>query len=126
MAPSTYTRVIFAERPTGVVDPESTFRVVEVPFDLKPTDDEALVKVEYLSLDPAMRLWLDEKPEGSYMPSLPIGATMLAIGLGTVVEAGANSGVAVGDHVKGFVGRRGARTTFDSHSIDVMAPVRQG
>ena len=86
-------------------DPETTFRLVEEPFNLKPADDEALVKVEYLSLDPAMRLWLAEQPAGPSMPTLPIGATMLAIGLGTVVEAGANSGVAVGDNVSGYVGR---------------------
>ena len=106
MAPSTYTRVVFAERPKGTINPDTTFRVVEAPFDLKPAEDEALVKVDYLSLDPAMRLWLKEESDG-YMPSLPVGATMMGIGLGTVVEAGTNTGVAVGDHGRGWVGRRG-------------------
>ena len=110
MTPATYTRITIAERPKGAIDPDSTFRIVEAPFDLKPADDEALVKVEYLSLDPAMRLWLNEEPEGGYMPSSPIGATMMAIGLGTVVEAGAKSGVSAGDNVSGYVGRRGSQT----------------
>ena len=110
MAPSTYTRVVFAERPKGAIDPDTTFRVVEAPFDLKPADDEALVKVEYLSLDPAMRLWLNAEPVGAYMPTLATGSTMMGIGLGTVIEAGANSGVAVGDHVSGYVGRRDLKT----------------
>lgn len=110
MAPSTYTRVVFAERPRGAIDPDTTFRVVEAPFDLKPADDEALVKVEYLSLDPAMRLWLNAEPVGAYMPTLATGSTMMAIGLGTVIEAGANSGVAVGDNVSGYVGRCGLQT----------------
>ena len=100
MAPSTYTRVVFAERPKGLIN-ASTFNVVDAPFDLKPADDEALVKVEYLSLDPALRLWLDEN---SYLHPMAIGDTMGAIGLGTVIEAGSNSGVSVGDQVSGMIG----------------------
>ena len=101
MAPSTYTRVVFAERPKGLIN-ASTFNVVDAPFDLKPADDEALVKVEYLSLDPAMRLSLDETV--TYIDPLAIGDTMGAIGLGTVIEAGSKSGVSVGDQVSGTIG----------------------
>ena len=104
MPPSTCTRVIFTERPKGAIDPDKTFCVVEVPFDLKPTDDEVLFRVEYLSLDPAMRLWVDENIEPSYEIRLAVGATMTAIGLGTVVEAGPNSGFKAEDHVRGFLG----------------------
>lgn len=97
MPPSTCTRVILCtERPKGAIDPDKTFRVVEVPFDLKPADDEVLVRVKYLSLDPAMRVWVDENIEPSYEIRLAVGATMTAIGLGTVVEAGPSSVLKVG------------------------------
>ncbi|KZT66073.1 NAD(P)-binding protein [Daedalea quercina L-15889] len=102
MAPSSYTRVVLAERPQGAVD-SKTFRVEEVPFALKPASDEVLVKADYLSLDPAMRIWLNAA-EANYTTPVEIGETMRAIGLGTVIEAGQNSGFSVGDHVSGMVG----------------------
>ena len=101
MAPSTYTRVVLAERPKGAID-ANTFHMVDSPFSLKPADDEALVQVDYLSLDPALRLWLDERT--TYRKPVAIGDTMGAIGLGTVIEAGSNSGVSVGDKVSGLLG----------------------
>lgn len=114
MTPSTYTHVVFAERPKGAID-ASTFSIVDAPFDLKPADDEALVKVEYLSLDPAMRIWLDETR--TYMHPIAAGDTMGAIGLGTVIEAGSNSGVSVGDQVSGMVGTCDRRAALCSSKL---------
>jgi NADPH-dependent curcumin reductase CurA len=65
MAQSTYQSVVLAKRPTGQIVPGETFEKKENPMvteaDLK--DDEVLVEVLYLSLDPAMRGWLN----GTYL-----------------------------------------------------------
>jgi NADPH-dependent curcumin reductase CurA len=60
-----------------------------------------LVKVLYLSLDPAMRGWMNEGR--SYMPPVGLGETMRAGGVGVVVESHSPR-FAVGDHVMGMLG----------------------
>ncbi|KAI0946341.1 hypothetical protein AcW1_009820 [Taiwanofungus camphoratus] len=102
MAASHYTRIILAERPTGQVSP-ANFRREVVPFDLKPSNDQVLVRVQYLSVDPAMRLWLSESSP-AHMPPVQIGAVMKAYGVGVVVEAGQGSAFAKGDLVSGMFG----------------------
>jgi NADPH-dependent curcumin reductase CurA len=61
MAQSTYSSVVLAQRPTGLITPGETFSTKENPIltesDLK--DGEILVEALYLSLDPAMRGWLN-------------------------------------------------------------------
>jgi NADPH-dependent curcumin reductase CurA len=64
-------------------------------------DDEVLVKVLYVSLDPAMRGWMNEGR--SYVPSVPIGEVMRSIDVGRVVASN-NPGFAIGDHVVGIFG----------------------
>lgn len=65
MAQSTYQEVVLAKRPTAQIVPGETFEKKEHPMvteaDLK--DDQVLVEVLYLSLDPAMRGWLN----GTYL-----------------------------------------------------------
>lgn len=107
MAPLQYTRVVLAERPKAAVTP-STFRKEVVPFDSKAGPSQVLVKVEYVSLDPAMRGWLNDRR--SYIEPVKIGAVMRAAGLGVVVEAGEESGFAREDLVSG---------TFGTHHNDI-------
>lgn len=61
MAQSTYQSVVLAKRPTSLIVPGETFTVKEhkalTAADLK--DGEVLVDTLYLSLDPAMRGWLN-------------------------------------------------------------------
>jgi len=64
----------------------------------EPEDGEALVKVLYLSLDPAMRGWMNEGR--SYIPPVRIGDPMRAGGVGIVV-ASKSPAVAEGDYVYG-------------------------
>ncbi len=64
-------------------------------------DGEILVKVLYISLDPAMRGWMNEGR--SYVPPVGIGEVMRAGAAGRVVES-KNPGFAVGDHVTGLFG----------------------
>jgi NADPH-dependent curcumin reductase CurA len=67
----------------------------------EPGEGEVLVKVLYLSLDPAMRGWMNEGR--SYIPPVKIGEVMRAGGVGRVIES--KSPVhAVGDFVTGMLG----------------------
>ncbi|TFY57353.1 hypothetical protein EVJ58_g7065 [Rhodofomes roseus] len=101
MPPSHSTRVVLAERPTAQVTP-STFRREVVPFDFKAGPGEVVVKVEYVSIDPAMRGWLNDRR--SYVEPVKIGEVMRALGLGEVVQAGEGSGLVPGDRVTGTLG----------------------
>jgi NADPH-dependent curcumin reductase CurA len=66
-----------------------------------PGPGEVALQVLYLSLDPAMRAWLDEGP--SYIPAVEVGDVMRALGIARVV-ASADDGFAEGDLVSGTVG----------------------
>ena len=88
-----------AARPVGMVGSEH-FDYVEEPVpDLK--DGEVLVKVLYISLDPAMRGWMNEGR--SYIPPVALGEVMLAGTVGRVVRSEGTK-LAVGDHVSGWLG----------------------
>ena len=65
-----------------------------------------LVKTLTLSLDPAMRGWMNEGK--SYIPPVGIDEVMRAGGIGVVV-ASETPGFAVGDHVSGAARRAGVR-----------------
>ncbi len=67
----------------------------------EPGDGGVLVKTLALSLDPAMRGWMNEGK--SYIPPVGIGEVMRAGGIGVVV-ASKNPAFAVGDHVTGGPG----------------------
>ena len=66
-----------------------------------PGPDGVLVKVLYLSLDPAMRGWMNEGR--SYIPPVAIGEIMRAGGAGRVVLSN-HPDFNVGDHVSGGFG----------------------
>ncbi len=88
-----------AARPVGVPD-RSIWNQTEEPIG-EPKDGEVLVKVLYISLDPAMRGWMSEGR--SYVPPVAIGDVMRALGAGRVI-ASKFAGVAVGDYVSGVFG----------------------
>jgi NADPH-dependent curcumin reductase CurA len=85
-----------AARPEGAIS-ASDFTLGTEPV-TEPTDGEVLVKVTYLSLDPAMRGWMRDAP--SYIPPVELGAVMRAGGVGVVVES-RDPKFVVGDHVTG-------------------------
>ena len=76
-------RFLLHERPQGRIGP-TTFDLVEedVP---QPGEGEALVRTEWISLDPTNRAWLKETP--TYLPPVGIGEVMRALGLGRVVAS---------------------------------------
>lgn len=88
-----------AARPAGLPK-RSDWQTTEEPV-REPADGEIVVKVLYLSLDPAMRGWMNEGK--SYIPPVGIGEVMRAGGVGRVI-ASKDSSRAVGDHVYGTLG----------------------
>src|SRR6185436_9976705 len=67
----------------------------------QPGEGELLVKVSHISLDPAMRGWMNEGR--SYIPPVEIGAVMRAGGAGRVL-ASRHPGFKEGDEVAGNFG----------------------
>ncbi|MGH9104850.1 MAG: hypothetical protein ACRDZX_03245 [Acidimicrobiales bacterium] len=92
-------RFLLRERPTGRIGPD-TFQLSEeaVP---EIGDGEALVRVDWISLDPTNRTWINDMP--TYLPPVGIGEVMRAGGLGEVV-ASKNPRYAVGQVVQGLLG----------------------
>jgi NADPH-dependent curcumin reductase CurA len=92
-------RFLLARRPVGHVTREDfTFEQASVE-DL--SDGQVLIRNSYLSLDPAMRGWMNEGK--SYIAPVGLGEVMRALGVGEVVES-KHPNYAVGDHVQGAVG----------------------
>ena len=83
-------------RPKGMVQ-AGDFEKVAVALP-SPGPGEALVKTQYVSLDPAMRGWMNDAK--SYIPPVGLGEVMRAIGVGTVVASNDPS-LAAGDLVTG-------------------------
>jgi len=92
-------QIRLAARPVGIPKP-SDWSYVEEPV-REPHDGEVLIKVLYISLDPAMRGWMTDRK--SYVPPVPVGDVMRALGLGRVI-ASKNPKFTVGDYVSGMPG----------------------
>jgi|SRR5215813_915528 len=86
-------------RPRGMVK-RSDFEFSTTPAP-QPGPGEVLVKVLYLSLDPAMRGWMNEGR--SYVPPVGLGEVMRAGGVGRVIASN-DSALAVGNYVVGMTG----------------------
>ncbi|KAM0254009.1 hypothetical protein ACHAQJ_006979 [Trichoderma viride] len=95
--------IVLAERPTSEIIPGTTFNQktapAPTPADLK--DGEILVESLYLSLDPAMRGWLNDAR--SYIPPVQIGEVMRGASVCRVL-ASKSKQAAAGDYVCGFTG----------------------
>ena len=88
-----------AARPAGLPK-ASDWEYVEEPVPV-PGEGQFVVELEYLSLDPAMRGWMNEGR--SYVPPVGIGEVMRAGGIGRVVES-RHPDFAVGESVFGQFG----------------------
>ena len=88
-----------AARPVGLPK-RSDWTLTEEPAP-EPGAEEFLVKILYISLDPAMRGWMNEGR--SYVAPVGIGAVMRAATVGKVIGS-KHPGFAVGDHVYGRFG----------------------
>lgn len=92
-------QVRLAARPVGLPKP-SDWKFAEEPVG-QPGPGGVLVKVQMLSVDPAMRGWMNEGR--SYIPPVGLGEVMRAIGVGTVAASNHPS-FTVGDTVVGGFG----------------------
>ena len=92
-------QVRLASRPVGMTTAEN-WKLTEEPV-AEPADGTVLVKTLELSLDPAMRGWLNDGK--SYIPPVGIGEVMRAGGIGRVV-ASKDAAFAPGDVVSGLLG----------------------
>src|ERR1700741_613718 len=72
-----------ASRPVGAIKRSDFHYAEEVLRD--PAEGEVLIKVLHISLDPAMRGWMDARP--SYMPPVAINEVMRALAVGRVVAS---------------------------------------
>ncbi|MEE2702810.1 MAG: NADP-dependent oxidoreductase [Myxococcota bacterium] len=90
---------LLAARPRGLVK-QSDFEFVETPLP-EPQDGQVLVLNLYLSFDPAMRGWMEDRP--SYVPPVQIGEPMRAGSVGQVV-ATRHPDLKEGDFVQGTFG----------------------
>lgn len=86
-------------RPVGLIRQEDFDLVTETLPELQ--DGQLQVRTVYLSLDPAMRGWLIDRP--SYVPPVQIGEVMRGLAVG-VVEASRHPKFAEGDVVQGLIG----------------------
>lgn len=90
---------LLRERPTGRIGP-TTFELNEAPVP-QIGDGEALVRIDWISLDPTNRAWINDTP--TYLPPVGIGEVMRGLGLGSVVASN-NPNYPVGQIVQGLVG----------------------
>jgi NADPH-dependent curcumin reductase CurA len=80
---ATHRVITMAAHPSGTLK-DSDFELVDAPVP-EPADGEALVRTLYLSLDPAIRVWMNGID--TYVPGLHVGDAMRAGGIGEVVQS---------------------------------------
>lgn len=84
----------------------------------QPDEGEALLETVYLSVDPAMRVWLKEDP--GYVPPVEIGDVMRAGGIARVVESKV-AGIEAGDYVMARLGWQ-SHPTIGSEGMHRLDP----
>jgi NADPH-dependent curcumin reductase CurA len=92
-------QVRLASRPEGLPnDSNWSFDEGRVP---DPGDGEVLVKISHISLDPAMRAWMNEG--ATYIDDVKVGDVMRANTVGEVIESKSEK-LQLGDTVQGVLG----------------------
>lgn len=93
-------QVKLASRPKPGLFQRENFSIEDIPI-ATPGEGEILIRVEVVSLDPAMRGWVNDGK--SYVPPVGIGEVMRAYAAG-IVEQSNHPKYAVGDAVQGLLG----------------------
>ncbi len=96
---SVNTQCRLAARPVGLPKAPD-WAIVDEPIPAAASG-EFVVKIDYLSIDPAMRTWMNAGR--SYVPPVEIGEVMRAFAVGRVIES-RHPEFAVGDQVSGLFG----------------------
>lgn len=92
-------QVRLAKRPVGL--PEADVWQLDTATISSPEAGQLLVRQRYISLDPAMRGWMNDSR--SYVPPVALGDVMRAGTVGEVIESG-HPDFSVGDFVTGWGG----------------------
>ncbi len=90
----------FVKRPTERAGAD-TWELVSQPVP-EPKEGEVLIRTHYVSLDPAMRGWMNDRK--SYVEPMPLGSVMRAYGVGQVVASQNHPKFSVGDYLVGVGG----------------------
>lgn len=107
-------QVLLAQRPSGMLK-ETDFSIVEKTIpDLQ--ENEVLVQVQYTSLDPAMRGWMNAGT--TYIKGVEIGEVMRAFAAGTVVDS-KHPDFSKGDAVTGTMGAQSFAVMQGKHLTKV-------
>ncbi len=93
-------QLLFVKRPVGEAGAD-TWNLVSNPIP-EPKDGEILIKQHYISLDPAMRGWMNDAR--SYIEPMAIGSVMRAGSVGEVIQSNNHPKFKVGDFVSGSGG----------------------
>ena len=97
--PTQQRQIIYARRPQGVPTVDC-FQLVQVPV-TRPGPGKVLVRNDVLSVDPYIRMRMEEKD--SYAPVMALGDVLVGRTVGQVLESSAD-GFAEGDWVVGRLG----------------------
>ncbi|MEJ2585962.1 MAG: NADP-dependent oxidoreductase, partial [Robiginitalea sp.] len=90
-------QLLFVKRPVGKAD-ASTWELVSQPIP-EPQEGEVLIRQHYVSLDPAMRGWMNEGK--SYIEPMALGSVMRAGSVGKVIKSKNHPQLKEGDFVVG-------------------------
>jgi NADPH-dependent curcumin reductase CurA len=93
-------QLLLVKRPVGI-PAKDTWKLEISPIP-EPGDGEVLIRQHYISLDPAMRGWMNDRK--SYIPPVGIGEVMRAGSVGEVVIANNHPKYKVGDCLSGWGG----------------------
>ena len=118
----TNTQLIFKKRPIGVPD-ANTWSIEKNPIP-EPKEGEVLIQQHYVSLDPAMRGWMNEGK--SYIEPIKIDDVMRAGSIGKVIKANNHPKYKVGDCLTGWGGVQQyvATTAENWYKVDnTLAPM---
>jgi NADPH-dependent curcumin reductase CurA len=109
-------RFLLKARPAGIAGPEHFQEDVQ-PVRL-PDVGELLLESVYISIDPAMRVWVSENP--GYVPPVELGTPMRAGGIGRVLVSG-DPNFKPGDFVNARLGWQSHPTVraSDSQKLDL-------
>jgi len=93
-------QIILKNRPSGIPD-KNTWQFEENVIE-ELQEGEILIQQHYISLDPAMRGWMNDTK--SYIPPIALDSVMRAGSIGKVIKNNNNPNFEVGDCVSGWGG----------------------
>jgi len=93
-------QVLLAARPDGEVK-ETDFNITSIDVDNDLSEGQLLIKISYISLDPALRGWMNEGT--TYIKGVEIGTVMRAFSCGEVISS-KHTDHPVGSYVSGLLG----------------------